>query len=299
MKTRFSRFCGITRNIAVSLSAALVTVWNSNAHACPGINGVPDINCDGKAIVTVMGDSLAYGFGDTANQNRGGYVLRAAKALPKVIFHNHGEQGLISAELIESIDKAFSGSDEKLRDDLVASDIVVFDIGRNDRWLDIPPRSTLKALKLARTKIQNEVGARTGFSPLVVFAVLMLPNRSAQGPWVKQFDELVLKGSSPKHPADLRFDLVSKRLLSSDQIHPTPAGYKALAQVFVKYITKTLTARVKQIYPDGDSDGLSNILETGKFGTDPQLADTDGDGVVDGTEVLEGRNPLFAEVPAM
>ncbi len=41
---------------------------------------------------------------------------------------------------------------------------------------------------------------------------------------------------------------------------------------------------------DADGDGLDALLET-FYGTDQQAADTDGDGVSDGEEVRQGRNP--------
>lgn len=42
---------------------------------------------------------------------------------------------------------------------------------------------------------------------------------------------------------------------------------------------------------DSDSDGLIDREETEKYFTDPQLADTDGDGYKDGDEVKNGFNP--------
>ena len=44
--------------------------------------------------------------------------------------------------------------------------------------------------------------------------------------------------------------------------------------------------------PDADKDGLSDADETGVYGTDPLVADTDGDGVLDGNEVRHGLDPL-------
>ena len=41
---------------------------------------------------------------------------------------------------------------------------------------------------------------------------------------------------------------------------------------------------------DPDHDGLSNLLEA-FYQTDPNNPDTDGDGVSDGDEVSQGRNP--------
>jgi ankyrin repeat protein/radical SAM superfamily enzyme YgiQ (UPF0313 family) len=46
---------------------------------------------------------------------------------------------------------------------------------------------------------------------------------------------------------------------------------------------------------DSDSDGLSNVSEDKMFDTDPQLADTDGDGVSDGEEDHDGDGILNLE----
>ncbi len=46
---------------------------------------------------------------------------------------------------------------------------------------------------------------------------------------------------------------------------------------------------------DSDSDGLSDVEEERNFGTSPQNPDTDGGGVPDLTEILEGTDPLDPE----
>jgi hypothetical protein len=43
---------------------------------------------------------------------------------------------------------------------------------------------------------------------------------------------------------------------------------------------------------DSDNDGLYDIDETGVYMTDPDEADTDGDGVDDGQEIYDGTDPL-------
>lgn len=53
--------------------------------------------------------------------------------------------------------------------------------------------------------------------------------------------------------------------------------------------TSHLSARF--LRQDDDADGLSNTEER-SLGTDPQIADSDGDGCNDGAEVLSGSNPL-------
>lgn len=45
---------------------------------------------------------------------------------------------------------------------------------------------------------------------------------------------------------------------------------------------------------DADGDGLFDQDETGVYFTNPQLFDTDGDGIGDGEEVYYGTNPLAA-----
>src|SRR5690606_39037339 len=102
---------------------------------------------------------------------------------------------------------------------------VVLDLGRNDRWLFGPPIETFRNLKRAVTQIKKYTKDSAGLSPLIVTAVMMLPNRGSQGPWVKELNGYILRSNTLQDPSDLRFDLVSKRLLSKDQIHPTPQGY--------------------------------------------------------------------------
>jgi hypothetical protein len=46
---------------------------------------------------------------------------------------------------------------------------------------------------------------------------------------------------------------------------------------------------------DDDNDGLADILETSQYGTDPNNPDTDGDGLNDSWEIMNGLDPLKAE----
>ena len=48
---------------------------------------------------------------------------------------------------------------------------------------------------------------------------------------------------------------------------------------------------------DADGDGLTDAFEGLVLGTDPQVPDTDQDGVSDYAEFLQGRNPLAGAVP--
>jgi hypothetical protein len=112
----------------------------------------------------------------------------------------------------------------------------------------------------------------------------MSPNRGSQSPWVKELDGLILKSHQVEFPADLRFDLVSKRLLQPDNIHPTSKGYVAMAKVFIAYLLNEYAEYVSLLREDQDSDGLYDMFEASRYGTDPLNADTDGDGIKDGRD---------------
>ena len=224
----------VSRNIFTLLGLLLVS---RTTLACPDVGGLPDVNCDGVASVVVVGDSLVSGIGDTKNGGKGGYVLRAQAQFPEATFYRRGTPGLKTVPLLQRLTKAFASPTEStLAQELLNADLVVLDVGRNDRWLMGLPSATFRNLKKARELIEKSTLQQTGKSPLVVLAVLMLPNRGSQGPWVKELAGIIFASHSKAHPADLRFDKVSKRLLSPDNIHPTSKGYTAISKVFISYL---------------------------------------------------------------
>lgn len=229
----------LTALLQIVLFASLLSAQDSSPQ-CPSVNKVPDINCDGSVIVTIVGDSLVSGIGDEKNDNKGGYVLRASKKLKDVTFNSLGVPGIRTLELLDEIEKAFTPESGFLE-----SDIVVLDAGRNDRWLFGEPAATYRNLKRVATKTKDAFKQAGKSAPVVITAVLMLPNRGSQGPWVKDLNAIILRSSSDKNPADLRFDLVSKRLLNEDQLHPTSKGYDQLAKTLVTYLTKNLPRKLK------------------------------------------------------
>ena len=231
------------------MSFAFVTLTApALAAACPLIGGQVDYNCDGIIQVAVIGDSLVYGVGDTKNSNKGGYVLRAQRAMPNARFLNRGTPGLSARDLVGDLDDILrDASTNELRDEIYSSDIVVLDLGRNDRWFRGPALATYRNIRRLVSMISSRSKTSAGYSPYIITAVLMLPNRGDQGPWVKELNKIILSKTTAGRPSDLRFDLVSKRLLSADQIHPTPKGYDALAKVFTKYLKQVAARRMRQL----------------------------------------------------
>src|SRR3989339_684253 len=59
---------------------------------------------------------------------------------------------------------------------------------------------------------------------------------------------------------------------------------------FIFFFLIVLPAKAEVL--DSDKDGLSDVDEMYIYHTDPQLADTDGDGYLDGLEVDRGFDPL-------
>ena len=277
------------KKLAFSL-IAITFLASAKAYACGKVDGIPDYNCDGQVRMVFLGDSLAYGFGDTKNGNKGGYILRVQKKFPNVKFLNFGEQGLMTQQLLLKVNRALKEPESTLSIELHRADYVFLDLGRNDRWLFGLPSQAYRNLKKTSALIATRFHNQYEVSPLTITAVMMLPNRGSQGPWVKELDALILKSNSKKYPADLRFDLVSKRLLSTDQIHPTAKGYDSLAITLTKYLKKELLTHVKALMPDTDEDKLPDFFETTVFGTDPNNPDTDGNGILDGDE-FPPKNP--------
>ena len=213
---------------------------------CRSFYKIPDLNCDGDLQIVVIGDSFVSGTGDTKYRGRGGYVLRTQRRLRKAAIQNLGTPGLQTPDLLEELRSSLRGrAPSKYRQVIRTADIVILDLGRNDRWLYGKASDTAKNLQAAAALIRADARKRKRIEPIVVIAPNMLPNRGSQGPWVALLNKFILRTHSSKYPADLRFDLVSKRLIGKDQIHPTSLGYDELAKVFQRYLQRTLPPRMK------------------------------------------------------
>lgn len=253
LRTASSLLIAVFATISCSTAPNVVQNVLAETLQCTAIAKVPDYNCDSQVVVSVLGDSFVYGIGDKAAPPAG-YVARTARKLPGVTFHNLGTPGLKAKVLYRRILRVFKRANaeflttgvitEETVNQLAESDYVVLDVGRNDRWYFAEPSVTQRYLQLIEEAIRDGVAKINGTEPLVIKAVMMLPNRGSQGPWVAALDDLILESSTEVSPADLRFDLVSKRLLQPDQLHPSPQGYAALAATFTKYLQNAVPKKV-------------------------------------------------------
>ncbi len=259
-----------------------------SAHAWPYSYKLLDLNGDCEVVGVVVGDSFSAGVGD--NPEDGGFVKRAAGVLPKIELVRMGFQGLETLDLLKKIEKELRQDvNTPFKRALARADFVVLDLGRNDRWNFGEPEQSARNMWRIQKVLRKKIFQLSGVHPVIVTSILMLPNRGSQGPWVATFNEIIASHNTSRFPADLRFDLVSKRLIGSDQLHPAPEGHAALAEVLSEYIKKSLPSYLHTGFIDEDGDWLYDGIELDKWGTDPGIFDTDGDGVGDGVGVCGGR----------
>lgn len=86
----------------------------------------------------------------------------------------------------------------------------------------------------------------------------------------------------------IAFDEILRRTLAGLPDAGEAGGL--VREPLVKDDSARLPVQTIETSDDPDEDGLDNVLE-GFYGTDPANPDTDGDGVSDGEEVRNGKNP--------
>lgn len=214
----------------------------------------------------------------------GGYVARIQKKMPNIVFNGVGKPGMEAVGLLRRLRRESLSASSSVWRGLEGADVVFIDIGRNDRWLFGEPQATARVLWRIRELIRRELLLRDGHSPLVVIGILMLPNRGSQGPWVKELNRILLSRHTKANPANLRFDLVNKALLTEDNLHPSPVGHEALSITLKRYIRRYVGRYSRGLFIDSDGDGLADSAEGSLWATDPFNPDTDGDSASDGEQ---------------
>ena len=274
---------------------AITCLCAEAAFACPKIGGLIDYNCDQDAKLAFTGDSIVFGVGDTANENQGGYVLRTQEAFHAADVVNLGVPGVTSKRLLtgfkRNLKKKRGITVRKSKD----ADFVLIQVGVNDYWEGGSPERVITNIKRLVQLLRTELKKDLGIEPVIAICTLTPTLRSFQKPFVDEVNALLLRFSSSSLPVKVRFDNLNSAYISEDGLHPTSSGYDAMAALVDAYIAGDLQTALKKKRVDADADGIYDIFESSRFGTDPTLTDTDGDGVKDGIEVFKrGTDPLDA-----
>lgn len=107
-----------------------------------------------------------------------------------------------------------------------------------------------------------------------------------------------------------RMQALKERILSSaasqDDLEPIIEKINAKIDEAIAAIEKETERREEiikervgdEVFKDSDKDGISDYDEVNIYSTDPFNVDTDGDGFIDGNEILSGYDPLNAAAEA-
>ena len=254
-----------TNIFSILLFVLLLLVSPVNpAYACPDVDGLVDLNCDGQVTIVCFGDSITEGWGD----NWIGYPGRLQILLPNVRVFNFGisgEKTPVGRQRAPSVFSAVSNPD-----------YAIILEGVNDFFLPNPNASS------TRNNLLNIVSTAQASGAIALLGTLTAVKRGYQIGWVNDVNAQI-------RPFTLiDFYSLGDGIISSDLLHPNGAGYQVMAE-FVWARLDTIGSSLRPA--DNDMDGLYDFAEP-SFGANPALADTDGDGLLDGAEVFEhGSNP--------
>jgi len=186
------------------------------AIACPKIDGVKDVNCDGRLTIVCFGDSITAGYGDPRHL---GYPGRLNKLLPHARIINLGKGG------------------EKTPSALIRAEAVLPPIHRIDYFIlleGINDPSTIPTMSMA-VQTRNNLLAISGLLPRKTKVLLgsLIPNNEIYyDSWV----DMVNYEIAPY--VRINFNSLGAGILSADGLHPSAFGYKKMADLVYKRLKK-------------------------------------------------------------
>ncbi|MGB5405283.1 MAG: GDSL-type esterase/lipase family protein [Thiogranum sp.] len=273
---------------------------------------MPQVGTGGIHLVA-MGDSITFGLGDDiaaddvsidTRNTGGGYApvlndyLSAYNGGKPVTVINEGQSGELTSEGAGRIGAVLARTP--------AAQAYLIGYGTNDSGGSMPLLSGISLnpgdadyAGSYKDYLQQIIDAAVPFPPmgagkLVFFAKIPpylrdgIRNARVQG-YNLVIDELVaqLKTDYPSRyltytPPDFHSHFTTNQAeLASDRLHPNGTGYQSMGRLWCE----ALNGLQGWFCLDDDKDGLLNSLEA-QLGTDPLLADTDGDGLADGNDGL-------------
>ena len=239
-------------------SVLVLALSERAALACPDINGLLDINCDGQVRIVCFGDSITYG---TADSTGLGYPGNLKQLHPGVVVLNVGDPGEKTPQGKVRAAQIFAQENH--------ADFIVILEGVNDYWLFYSANNT-------KNNLINMINSGNNTDAVVLLAKLTQVKRAFQQPWVNSVNSAI------SGLTQVDFFSLGQGIISSDLLHPDAEGYSEMAD----FLSAILIQQTELNRPaDLDQDGIYDFAEP-SFNTSAALADTDGDGLLDGQEVF-------------
>jgi len=228
-----------------------------------------DLNCDGQVVIAAFGDSITRGVGDTEGL---GYPGRVQILLPDVDVYNLGNPG----------ENTYSGKSRagSVFSQIPEPDYSVVLEGVNDYWV------STRSVKQTHINLSSIMTRARDTGSLALLGKLTQVKRASQKPWVKS-----LNAELGRHTS-IDFYSLGASIISWDLLHPSGEGYQKMATLVVDALNK-VSASNRPV--DSDGDVLYDFAEQ-RYGSNPYVYDTDGDGIGDGAEVFTyGSSPISTD----
>jgi lysophospholipase L1-like esterase len=229
---------------------------------------------DGQLRVIAFGDSLTKGTGDVTGGGYAGYVFAhlqkvADKLKQKAVYNNLGVDGMISAELVELLQKP------EVIQETSAADVILLSIGGNDLFkggqtLVNQNQAEIDAIQsdylIKLEQIQQQIRQANATAPLMIVGLYNPFATLKDAAWtnevVRKWNAAVAEQVAGDQLAVLvpsydLFQLDTNVYLHGDQFHPNAAGYQRMAERFIAALPMRLNGGKLQS-PDQPSADESN-----------------------------------------
>ena len=189
---------------------ALVSTGAKAQSACPKIDGLVDVNCDGRIVIVTFGDSITRGEGDVRKL---GYPGRLRHYFPSAVVVNLGISGEDTGRGKKRA-RSYFGAHH-------AADYVILLEGVNDFWDPNHSRQNTES----RLFSIMQYAARSG--AIVLLGSLTPVTRGNESGWPPAVNRVIAK------QVDINFYKLGKHILGRDGLHPNASGYDAMAAMVV------------------------------------------------------------------